>query len=572
MKKLLAFFLASALMLSAAGCGSETPPSKEAGAGSSAEASAAAAPASTGTCQDTGCVWDEFTPYGETVTFSKVTSTTPYDQPGKDSDTYLDNPFTRHVKERVNVEAVSKWATDANNADQKMSLAIATGDLPDIMTVSKTIFQQLVENDLVADMTTAYNQCLSPWLQEQYKQYGDPLFSQVTVDGKLMGLPNTNIALDHSLLWIRQDWLDKVGLPLPKTIDDLEKTAKAFAEQDPGGNGAGKTVGLTIALPNTGTIYGGYGSECTVDPIFAAFEAYPGNWMEKDGKAVWGSIMPENKAALEKLAQWYSEGILDKEFAMRKDEDRIGLISAGKLGMGTAKQWLLQGSEKSIVNNKEAEWSVTSAPVGADGKQKSAAGNPLSTVTCVRKDFAHPEAIVKAMNAGYEMLRAQGEEGKKAYDAMMEEAPGLSWGNMPVNINMGPKFYVADIHNDISQALEKNDREAMQIKEFRDIYDLVKQNIDHPKEDSTAWHKYMQRIPAAAAAMDENHEDVPVAFYGTTPAMDTKWAALTKLETETYLKIIMGQKPIEEFDVFTEQWLAMGGQEITDEVNEMRNQ
>ena len=70
--------------------------------------------------------------------------------------------------------------------------------------------------------------------------------------------------------------------------------------------------------------------------------------------------------------------------------------------------------------------------------------------------------------------------------------------------------------------------------------------------------------------MDENHEDYPVAYYGTTPTMSTKWAALTKLETETYLQIIMGEKDVDEFDKFVEQWLAMGGQEITDEVNEMR--
>ena len=174
------------------------------------------------------------------------------------------------------------------------------------------------------------------------------------------------------------------------------------------------------------------------------------------------------------------------------------------------------------------------------------------------------------MNAGYEMLRCHGEEGTKAYNQMLEEAPGLSWSNMPVNINISPKYYIADIHNDIAQALEKNDREAMEIKEFRDIYDLVKFNIDHPKEDPVAWQKYMQRMPGAEAAMDENHEDYPVAYYGTTPTMSTKWAALTKMETETYLQIIMGEKPVDEFDNFVKQWLAMGGQEITDEVNELR--
>lgn len=566
-KRILTTLLASIMVLSVTSCGNGNDTgTADSQTDNKPENSSSAG--STGTCQDTGCIWDEFTPYEETVTFSKVTSTLPYDQPGKETDTYLDNPFTRHVKERVNVEATSKWAVDPNNAEQKMSLAIATGDLPDMMMISDdNTFNQLVENDLIWDLTEVYDKCLSPWLKEQYDEYGDALFNQVTVDGKLMALPGTNIALDHPLLWIRQDWLDKLDLSMPQTIEDIEKTAKAFVESDIGGNG---TIGLTIALPNTGTIYGGYGSECTIDPIFAAFGAFPGSWIERDGEAVWGSILPENKDALAKLAQWYQDGILDKEFAVRKDEDRQGLIASSRLGMGTAKQWALQGTDKSIQNDPEAEWSIASAPVNAEGKNVCAAGNPLSGRLCISKSYEHPEAIIKAMNAGYEMLRCHGEEGTKAYNQMLEEAPGLSWGNMPVNINMGPKYYIADIHNDIAQALEKNDREAMEIKEFRDIYDLVKFNIDHPKEDPVAWQKYMQRMPGAEAAMDENHEDYPVAYYGTTPTMSTKWAALTKMETETYLQIIMGEKPVDEFDNFVKQWLAMGGQEITDEVNELR--
>lgn len=48
--------------------------------------------------------------------------------------------------------------------------------------------------------------------------------------------------------------------------------------------------------------------------------------------------------------------------------------------------------------------------------------------------------------------------------------------------------------------------------------------------------------------------------------MATKWAHLQKLEQETMIQIVMGEKSIDEFDAFVEQWYAMGGQEITDEI------
>jgi multiple sugar transport system substrate-binding protein len=52
-----------------------------------------------------------------------------------------------------------------------------------------------------------------------------------------------------NVLLIRKDWLDKLGLPAPKTWDDLAKTAAAFTTQDPDGDGKADTYGL--AVPGT---------------------------------------------------------------------------------------------------------------------------------------------------------------------------------------------------------------------------------------------------------------------------------------------------------------------------------
>ena len=57
-------------------------------------------------------------------------------------------------------------------------------------------------------------------------------------------------------------------------------------------------------------------------------------------------------------------------------------------------------------------------------------------------------------------------------------------------------------------------------------------------------------------------------FYGQTDSMQKKWSNLKKIEDETFLKIILGTVPIEEFDTFVENWYAQGGTEITQEVTE----
>jgi len=50
--------------------------------------------------------------------------------------------------------------------------------------------------------------------------------------------------------------------------------------------------------------------------------------------------------------------------------------------------------------------------------------------------------------------------------------------------------------------------------------------------------------------------------------MSDKNATLTKMEYETFTKIIMGAAPIEEFDKFVENWYKLGGEQMTNEVNE----
>ena len=51
-----------------------------------------------------------------------------------------------------------------------------------------------------------------------------------------------------NLLWLRKDWMDALGLEEPETMEDAIEIVRAFVEQDPGGNGAGNTIGLVLSL------------------------------------------------------------------------------------------------------------------------------------------------------------------------------------------------------------------------------------------------------------------------------------------------------------------------------------
>ena len=97
-----------------------------------------------------------------------------------------------------------------------------------------------------------------------YSSYGKELLESVTIDGKLMALPSTQVYYGCNLFWVREDWRKELGLPEPSTLADVEQIIQAFRENDPGGNG-------NIGLPCVATLYGDGSSNFSVDPVFAHF-------------------------------------------------------------------------------------------------------------------------------------------------------------------------------------------------------------------------------------------------------------------------------------------------------------
>ena len=92
----------------------------------------------------------------------------------------------------------------------------------------------------------------------------------------LYALPNMNATVYNlSLLWIRQDWLDNLGLARPETMEDVINIARAFTKDDPDQNGADDTYGLAFSQ----TLFDGTTS---LVGLFNGYGAYPDHWIKLD--------------------------------------------------------------------------------------------------------------------------------------------------------------------------------------------------------------------------------------------------------------------------------------------------
>lgn len=512
-----------------------------------------------------------FGAYPETIeyTLGKMTSVNNSNMP--ENDTYTDNAYTRYIKSVINVQNVDVFEANDSQYDTNVSMAISMGSLPDIMVVSsQDEVEQLVEAGLIEDLTESYNNCISDRIRKMYESYGDSLKDMVTYDGKIMALPETNITDGPNLVWLRKDWMDKLGLSAPHTIDDVVNIVKHFISEDPGNNGvdaSGKpnTVGLAVDTDVTGEC--GYSSEFLLDIIFACFGAYPKQWiMSDDGEIVYGSVTDEAKEALSYISSLYNQGVIDNDFLLRTSTNICELIENGQCGSFFGPWWAPNNPlANAVSSNPDADWQPYLIATDSDGTTSYHSQNPCYKYVVVRKGYEHPEIAAKMISVMFDKVRfdcTDSEEFKNYYQLNVEPTA------RPLSINVDYNNALSICYRNIDATISgRKNPDSLELLE-RSFYDACSEYIKNANKTSTQWAAYMSRIKACSLIAQDNIKVVDSLYFKTTDTMKSHWWRLKAKEKEAYLKIISGEEDISYFDTFVKEWNEQGGQIITSEVSE----
>lgn len=512
-----------------------------------------------------------FGAYPETIeyTLGKMTSVNNSNMP--ENDTYTDNAYTRYIKSVINVQNVDAFEANDSQYDTNVSMAISMGSLPDIMVVSsQDEVEQLVGAGLIEDLTESYNNCISDRIRKMYESYGDSLKDMVTYDGKIMALPETNITDGPNLVWLRKDWMDKLGLSEPHTIDDVVNIVKHFISEDPGNNGedaSGKpnTVGLAVDTDVTGEC--GYSREFLLDIIFACFGAYPKQWiMNDDGEIVYGSVTDEAKEALSYISGLYNQGVIDNDFLLRTSTNICELIENGLCGSFFGPWWAPNNPLANAVSrNPDANWQPYLIATDSDGTTSYHSQNPCYKYVVVRKGYEHPEIAAKMISVMFDKVRfdcTDSEEFKNYYQLNVEPTA------RPLSINVDYNNALSICYRNIDATISgRKNPDSLELLE-RSFYDACSEYIKNANKTSTQWAAYMSRIKACSLIAQDNIKVVDSLYFKTTDTMKSHWWRLKAKEKEAYLKIISGEEDISYFDTFVKEWNEQGGQIITSEVSE----
>lgn len=480
-----------------------------------------------------------------------------------------ENRWYKLIKDTLGIDIQYDWLVDSSQYNTKINVTIASNDIPDLMNVSRSQLTQLVEADMIEDLTDVFDAYALPFLKEQVETGLRPSQEMATYNGRLMAIPQySGDPRDQVVsLYVRTDWLENLNLPEPTTFEELIQVAEAFANDDPDQNGQDDTFGLGIL---SATLGGG-----SMGGFMNSFHAYPDIWIDDgSGNLVFGSVQPEVKEALSQLREMYQDGVIDREFATKDYNQLKEDVVSEKVGMfyGTVSESALILADQKK-NNMSAKWKALPLPSIDGNKARPHANISVGGFYVVKKGYSHPEAAVKLMNLFIQQVYGEDGAGKNMVDNMYAWVDAAKYA---MHVLSPVEGYVSDSnYMAVIEAIKNEDPSGLS-ETNRSVYEIVTNTDGSDPEDWQQWWIHQEDLSPFRVREDyKNDPDGVVisAFYGgSTPTADAHMSTLDTMKEETFARIIMGEAGIDEFDSFVEDWYRLGGEKITQEVNEWKQQ
>lgn len=414
----------------------------------------------------------------------------------------------------------------------KLNVLAASSSLPDYFHVDQVTLANFADQELIIpveeyiDDMPAYRDRIRQSEIDAILYNGHQYaFTVGYLEGAING-PNTDGLI------IRQDWLDKLGLSVPTTLDELHDVLYAFTYEDPDGNGKDDT-------------YGYLGIKTTLfEDIFGAYGIQPTFWMQTEDGLRLGSTLPATKDALQTLQDWYAEGLIDPDIftADQALKEQKYANSKGGVYEGNGFSCDPSNPDTAALLSVTPEARVTglaaiTGPEGKSGRQESSPG--YGNLNAISASCEHPDVLVQLLNwctddgeNGGMFLCSQGVEG--------EDFEFTQDGERITMLSTYDEIYAKGLGNPVR---------FLQIVDRRWMADGAVECFEN---------------------FDGSYRTN--AYWGTTPTMLTYPDTTKNLFREYLAKIVMGTESVDAWEKYLDEFSAMGGDQITQEVNDIYNQ
>lgn len=447
-----------------------------------------------------------------------------------------DWPVFLKAAEMTGVKLKGTAPLTATNSEQVFNTMLASNELPDIINNTKPNLDKygmqgalIPLNDLMDEYAPNYKKFL--------EENPDIRKAVTASDGNIYGIAMIGDGEAAEGYFIRTDWLEKLNLEVPKTVDDYYNVLKAFRENDPNGNNKKDEIPF---------IDRGKGRK-TLD-LVSLFGAHIG-WYLEDDVVKYGPAQDEFKVAIANIAKWYAEGLIDPEAFTRGPKARDILLE-DNVG-GATHDWFGSTAKfnESLPDKIEGfAFEPIAPPADINGKvwESTIRSNIPQTTTIawgISSNNQHPEETMKYFDFWWS------EEGRRLMNFGIE-------GEQYDMVDGKPIFKDSVLNSDKTVLLQLEEIGAQIQLGFHQDFAYEEQWMNPiAKKGARMYIDGAYCEPAfPALALTEEEQKV----------IDDKWVAIDTQLRESSQKWILGAEDVNKaWDGYVEQFNKMGLEEIT---------
>ncbi|MGR6127459.1 ABC transporter substrate-binding protein [Paenibacillus sp. SER-28] len=310
----------------------------------------------------------------------------------------------KRLEKQTNVKIDWENIPDADFAEKK-NLLLASGDLPDAFYGAGFTDYDLINYGKdgtiipLEDLIDKY----APNLRALLDRRSDIKLAITAPDGHIYGLPSwEENKLDTNPFFhvINKNWLDKLGLKVPQTLDEYTQTLIAFKTKDPNGNGKADEIPLSFMHMQWCSDIAG---------IFGAF-GLPDNLehrIVREGKVIFTASQPQYKEALKYIHDnWYKQGLIDPESFT---QDAAQYLAKGKTPDETLGSYVWWEVEEVVGPERSKDYALLPPLKGPNGDQmigRNNGGGPGRGSFVITKENRYPAMTMRWIDQQYDPYMA----------------------------------------------------------------------------------------------------------------------------------------------------------------------
>lgn len=434
----------------------------------------------------------------------------------KGSDNMNDNKLVKVIREKsgfnVQYEALPK-----DNPSQKVSIILASGDVPDLMRISgKSDYFKLAQQGAFEPL----DELIKAHIPNISSMSTPEMLDATRYEGKIYGLPHRVAQKVGNGILSRSDIVKELGLKDPTTLDEFYSALKTIKEKK-------NIAPLTARASNPGNFLQSFA------PFAGAFGVGT-TTVVKNGRLEFSWLQPEYKEFLATMKKWYEEGLIDQEFSINKD-------IKDKMINGTAVYSVSYWADAQQIDRamKEKNSGGTLQYIAPVAGKNGQSGVPEEVVVggsywVIPKQAKNKQGAAEYINYIYgseaDQLLTYGIEGQ---DYKVENGKVVQTPEQSNEIPWRTLYFLGDSDPSFFARLEA--------KGFLPYY--------QPLEP-----------------FKRNREET--VFSPSVEAYDSKFTELRNFMEENSLKFIMNKRSLDEFDKFMQEFNAKGGKAAIDAMNE----